>query len=210
MNELVKSHNGIPVTTQSIIAKYSENSDESIQRLIRTHKESLEKFGTIEFETVDVKNSKNRVNSKKIYYLNEQQSYLFMTFLKNTEIVKKFKIALIKEFFKMKDSLHVNNNGVEQLQETILQQNAIIADLQKQLQLPKKTIKEDDIVRVKQAINHKLKNTIRIKTNDMIKNLNVLIDFATNDIEKVLRDADISEDLTWYDQNREHFKKLLQ
>ena len=81
--------------------------------------------------------------------------------------------------------------------------------LQLQKKLPSKSIEEDDIARVKQAINHKLKNTIRIKTNDMVKTLGILIDFATNEVERVLRDADISEDLTWYDEKRDHFKELL-
>jgi len=102
MNDLVKLHNGIPSTTQSVIAQYSENSEESIQRLIRTHKESLEKFGKVEFTIEEIVNSKNKVNSKKLYYLNEQQSYLFMTFLKNTPIVVSFKEQLIKEFFELR------------------------------------------------------------------------------------------------------------
>jgi phage regulator Rha-like protein len=102
MNDLVKLHNGIPSTTQSVIAQYSENSEESIQRLIRTHKESLEKFGKVEFTIEKIVNSKNKVNSKKLYYLNEQQSYLFMTFLKNTPIVVSFKEQLIKEFFELR------------------------------------------------------------------------------------------------------------
>jgi phage regulator Rha-like protein len=102
MNDLVKLHNGIPSTTQSVIAQYSENSEESIQRLIRTHKESLEKFGKVEFTIEEIVNSKNKVNSKKLYYLNEQQSYLFMTFLKNTPIVVSFKEQLIKAFFELR------------------------------------------------------------------------------------------------------------
>ena len=39
-----------PFTTDEIIAEYSGNSRDSITRLIRTHLEKLEKFGTVGFE----------------------------------------------------------------------------------------------------------------------------------------------------------------
>jgi len=76
-----------------------------MQRLIRTHKKRLEKFGDIDVEEIEVK-GRTGSTKKKLYYLNEQQSYLFITFLKNTEDVLDFKELLIKEFFEMKKALN--------------------------------------------------------------------------------------------------------
>ena len=41
----------------------------------------------------------------KIYRLNEQQATLLITYLKNTEPVRKFKMNLVKAFFEMRDEL---------------------------------------------------------------------------------------------------------
>ena len=41
----------------------------------------------------------------KIYRLNEQQATLLITYLKNTEPVRRFKMNLVKAFFEMRDEL---------------------------------------------------------------------------------------------------------
>ena len=41
----------------------------------------------------------------KIYRLNEQQATLLITYLKNTEPVRQFKMNLVKAFFEMRDEL---------------------------------------------------------------------------------------------------------
>lgn len=51
MEELVFLHSQYideePYTTDEIIAKYAENKEDSVKRLIRTHKEDLEEFTLI-------------------------------------------------------------------------------------------------------------------------------------------------------------------
>ncbi|MDN5053836.1 Rha family transcriptional regulator [Aliarcobacter butzleri] len=138
MNEIVLLHNGNLVTTQNIIAKYSKNSEESIQRLIRKHKNKLEVFGQLDYDEVESINSKNKSNLIKHYYLNEKQAYLFMTFLKNTEIIIDFKVALVEEFFEMKKRLENKSSNTDiQIELSELKQQ--IKDLKKQL-----ILKEDE------------------------------------------------------------------
>ncbi|MFY4756391.1 Rha family transcriptional regulator [Aliarcobacter butzleri] len=138
MNEIVLLHNGNLVTTQNIIAKYSKNSEESIQRLIRKHKNKLEVFGQLDYDEVESINSKNKSNLIKHYYLNEKQAYLFMTFLKNTEIIIDFKVALVEEFFEMKKQLENKSSNTDiQIELSELRQE--IKDLKKQL-----ILKEDE------------------------------------------------------------------
>ncbi|MDY0193484.1 MAG: Rha family transcriptional regulator [Aliarcobacter butzleri] len=134
MNEIVLLHNGNLVTTQNIIAKYSKNSEESIQRLIRKHKDKLEVFGQLDYDEIESINLKNKINIIKHYYLNEKQAYLFMTFLKNTEIIINFKVILVEEFFEMKKQLENKSSNTDiQIELSELRQE--IKDLKKQLVL---------------------------------------------------------------------------
>jgi len=103
MQSLVINRNSKLVTSLQKVASVTSSNVVSLQRLIRSHKTDLEKFGTLEYDEQKVTAGAG-YTKKKLYYLNEQQSYLFITFLKNTQVVKQFKIALIDEFFKMKYS----------------------------------------------------------------------------------------------------------
>ena len=46
---------------------------------------------------------------RKIYHLNEQQATLLITFLDNTPQVELFKVALVKQFYEMRDELTKRN-----------------------------------------------------------------------------------------------------
>jgi len=105
MQSLVTQFNNNLVISLIKVSDELSADIESMQRLIRTHKADLEKFGAIEFKEEIVK-AGNGSTKKKLYYLNEQQSYLFITFLKNTKVVREFKVRLIQEFFRMKQELN--------------------------------------------------------------------------------------------------------
>ncbi|HED5351618.1 TPA: Rha family transcriptional regulator [Campylobacter jejuni] len=105
MNDLVIKHNGILVTTQNEISTLTNNDENSIQKLIRTYKTDLEEFGILEFENRLIVNSKNVKNYKKIYYLNEQQATLLLTYMKNSESVRNAKKVLVFAFYQMKEKL---------------------------------------------------------------------------------------------------------
>ena len=106
MKELVflQSLKDEPYTTPEIIAEHTGIEYRSISDLIRRNKADLEYFGVLRFEIVKP-TSKKGGRPKKIYHLNEQQATTLITFLDNTPQVKAFKVALVSEFFKMRDEL---------------------------------------------------------------------------------------------------------
>jgi len=94
----------VPITTSVLIAEKTKNTQKSIQNLINNHILSLEKFGRVVFEILPLE-TKGGIQDHKIYYLNEQQATLLVTFMRNNEIVINFKIELVKQFFQMKQLL---------------------------------------------------------------------------------------------------------
>ena len=101
-SELVIEKKGQVFTDSMIIAKQSENQHKSVVRLIKNNLEDLEEYGKIQFSDLKSTNSK-RGRPTRVYFLNERQSTLLLTYLDNTEPVKKFKKALVKAFFQMQD-----------------------------------------------------------------------------------------------------------
>ncbi|WFM81273.1 Rha family transcriptional regulator [Streptococcus ruminicola] len=91
-----------PYTTSEIIAECAELKHDTVQSLIRNHKEDLEVFGFYGFE---IRKLNGRGRPRKIYHLNEQQATLLITYLDNTKPVREFKVALVKAFFEMRDEL---------------------------------------------------------------------------------------------------------
>ena len=91
-----------PYTTSEIIAECAELKHDTVQSLIRNHKDDLEVFGFYGFE---IRKLSGRGRPRKIYHLNEQQVTLLITYLDNTKPVREFKVALVKAFFEMRDEL---------------------------------------------------------------------------------------------------------
>lgn len=91
-----------PYTTSKIIAECAEVTHHTIQELLRKHKADFENYGIIAFE---MRKLDGRGRPMKIYRLNEQQATLLITYLKNTEPVRQFKMNLVKTFFEMRDEL---------------------------------------------------------------------------------------------------------
>lgn len=94
-----------PYTTDKIIAEHSGNSLHAVKVIIYNHKDDLEKFGVLSFEmTKPLKGSKGG-RPTKTYHLNEQQATLLIAMLDNTPKVTQFKVALVDEFYRMKQEL---------------------------------------------------------------------------------------------------------
>ncbi|MGN1282262.1 MAG: Rha family transcriptional regulator [Limosilactobacillus sp.] len=94
-----------PYTTDKIIAENSGNSLHAVKVIIYNHKDDLEKFGVLSFEmTKPLKGSKGG-RPTKTYHLNEQQATLLIAMLDNTPQVTQFKVALVNEFYAMKQEL---------------------------------------------------------------------------------------------------------
>jgi len=124
----------IPFTTSEVIAKYGKVKHHALQQMVLKYSEDIEEFGKLSFEMrpledevnafemrkpneerTDLKSDltntsiSNRRNKggrpEKIYHLNEQQATLLITYMKNTLPVRKFKKALVKQFYIMQKEL---------------------------------------------------------------------------------------------------------
>ncbi|OEW22126.1 MULTISPECIES: Rha family transcriptional regulator [Campylobacter] len=116
MNDLVYSLNGGLVTDQNKISTISKVDINSIQRLIRNYKQDLECFGELGFELQKIAKT-----NKKIYFLNEQQATLLLTYMKNSESVRNAKKVLVFAFYQMKEKL--KNLEQEQMQKLAFRQS---------------------------------------------------------------------------------------
>ncbi|MDT2604695.1 Rha family transcriptional regulator [Enterococcus pseudoavium] len=90
-----------PFTTDEIITEFSGNSRESVTRLIRNYQDDLTEFGKLGFEIRPMPSGQK----SKVFHLNQQQATLLITYLDNTEPVRKFKKELVKQFYEMEIEL---------------------------------------------------------------------------------------------------------
>lgn len=98
--------NDEPFTTSSVIAECTGVQHHTITRLIQQHEQDFEEFGLLRFQIDAVKAEGYRgTKYTKTYQLNEQQATLLMTYLRNTEKVRAFKIELVRQFYIMREAL---------------------------------------------------------------------------------------------------------
>ncbi|CAH1853118.1 Rha family transcriptional regulator [Convivina intestini] len=106
-----KSLKDEPYTTAEVIAEFSGVDLDSINRLTRTHKERLEKFGKLKYslkvleDKTDLKSVLSKQRSSKVWKYNERQATVLITYLRNTEQVLDFKDTLVNAFYSMKQEL---------------------------------------------------------------------------------------------------------
>ena len=106
MNELVHlaPNTQEPFTTSEVIAECAGVKRHAIQVLIQQHEKDFQEFGKVSFEMRPLAGSKTG-QMFKVYYLNEQQATLLMTYLRNTEVVRAFKKELVRQFYAMREEL---------------------------------------------------------------------------------------------------------
>jgi phage regulator Rha-like protein len=103
--QLVFARNGQALTTSEIIAQGVGVQHKNILALVRNYQADFETFGVFAFETRKVENPQGG-RPETFAILNEQQATLLVTYCKNTETVRKFKVALVKAFYEMRQQLH--------------------------------------------------------------------------------------------------------
>lgn len=103
--ELVLLHHNEPMTTSLAIAEGVQLQHKNVLELIRKHAESLLEFGSLAFETRVMRKDGRGGELGDVYFLNEPQATLLITFLRNSEIVIRFKVALVKAFYKLRDQV---------------------------------------------------------------------------------------------------------
>ncbi|MBQ7135625.1 Rha family transcriptional regulator, partial [Campylobacter sp.] len=108
-------YDGTPSVSHTIIAQNTDNEVSSVKRLIDNHLSDFEEFGVLGFEIVKPLNTELGGRPSKIYYLNEPQATLLLTYLQNTPIVREFKKALIKEFYQIKKDFTIGKEKFNNL-----------------------------------------------------------------------------------------------
>ena len=101
MNELVYLKSDEAFTDSLVIAKGTDNQHSTVTKTIKRYRADFENFGKLRFSDSVSKNPKGGRPSR-IYILNEQQATLLVTYLGNSEIVRKFKVELVRQFFEMR------------------------------------------------------------------------------------------------------------
>lgn len=101
MKLVIKTKEGQLVTTSTAIAQGTENEHASVIKLVRDYLPQIESFGRVRFE-IDTFKTNGGLQQREIVLLNEPQSTFLLTLMRNSEIVVKFKLALVKAFYELK------------------------------------------------------------------------------------------------------------
>ncbi|NNA98823.1 Rha family transcriptional regulator [Pseudomonas gessardii] len=92
---------GDAVTTTLAIAEGTLNDHASVIALARRYQSDLEDFGLVRFEIRPREAGQHGGGDTEFAILNEPQSTLLLTFMRNTDIVRAFKKKLVREFWEM-------------------------------------------------------------------------------------------------------------
>ena len=106
MNEIVSLttadvSRAIPVTNSKIVAEKYEVQHATVSRLINKYEDDFKELGKVGFEI----RPSTRGQSEKVYFLSEDQFFLLVTYMKNTNIARRAKIEFVKAFSKAKKEL---------------------------------------------------------------------------------------------------------
>jgi len=92
------------VTSTPVIAAGTGVQHKNVIELVRTYAKDLAEFGGVAFETEPFATG-GGVQTREIALLNEDQATLLITYMRNSEIVRRFKIALVRSFGEMRRRL---------------------------------------------------------------------------------------------------------
>lgn len=95
--------NGEPTTTSVALADGTKSSHEAVIKLVRKYQNDLEEFGFLGFEIQENRGTQGAKTEFAI--LNEPQSTLLLTYMRNNDVVRGFKKRLVREFFDMRKEL---------------------------------------------------------------------------------------------------------
>lgn len=105
MNALVEIRHGEALTTSLAIAEGVQMEHASVIKLVRTYVEDLQEFGPTGFEIQKGAPLPQGgfARATEFAWLNEPQSTLLITYMRNSDIVRAFKKALVRAFFEARE-----------------------------------------------------------------------------------------------------------
>jgi phage regulator Rha-like protein len=137
--KFVEMIEGEPRISHCIIAGEIEVKEKLIRNTITKHIDQFEFFGKIVFEEEERFNSVGAINMKRIYFLNEQQSFLLLTFSRNSQLLTNFKVLLVDEFYKFREKIELLK--FEKIQNQKFRDFESVEDLKKHRKFNKELIK---------------------------------------------------------------------
>jgi anti-repressor protein len=137
-NSLIQVIEEEPRVSHYVIAEQTENGEKAIRNNITKFASDFKEFGTVHFKNAPRKDLNRGGDKPKEYFLNEQQATLLLTYLRNTEIVRNFKITLVKAFFQMREQQQNKPLSFEELaKQTILLAEERIQKLESKIEKQK-------------------------------------------------------------------------
>ena len=104
-SQIVFARDGQALTTSEIVASGVGIQHKNLLAVVRKYASDFNEFGRVAFETRSFETAGGTQN-REVALLNEQQATLLVTYCRNSEVVRKFKIALVKAFYEMREQLH--------------------------------------------------------------------------------------------------------
>jgi len=124
LESLVVVVDGEPLASTETIAAGIGQRHHSVIQLVRKHQAALECLGSLAFQ-MRVKRADGRGGEPTVYaMLNERQAALLISLMRNTEKAVEFKVALIKEFYRMSDALNARTRNLWQQLQAVLARDA--------------------------------------------------------------------------------------
>lgn len=119
---IVELFNGEPLASSEALAAGVNHSHESVIKLTRKHQPSLERFGMVRFEIRPRAEGQHGGGDVEFALLNEHQSTLLISMMRNTPVVIECKVRLVEEFFRMRDALKQQAQGLWQQMQVLIAQ----------------------------------------------------------------------------------------
>lgn len=139
--QLVKLTTGGAVTDSITLAVGSGNQHKAVIQLIRKYQSDLEKFGTLPFKMAVFETGGRGKRSREIAELNEHQATLILTYMNNTESIRKFKIKLITAFYAITEELKQVSDTASNLNNPETLQTLLLFHIEKQIELKRENEK---------------------------------------------------------------------
>lgn len=103
MYELVELKGNQAFTNSKVIAEGTNVKHHAVQQIISKYESDFAEFGQVAFEMRVLEHGNYKGSTReKVYLLNEEQATLLMTYMRNSEITRKFKKELVRQFYAMR------------------------------------------------------------------------------------------------------------
>lgn len=105
--------------TSIVLAHGMGQNHAAVIKLARRHLPDLEQLGRVGFE-IQPFETKGGTQHREVAMLNEHQSTLLIALMRNSAKVIKFKIGLVREFYRMRDRLDAGRQNLWQQMQALI------------------------------------------------------------------------------------------